>query len=56
MGDIMKKMTDQPPNRFLWLYIFLTANMAKAAMDLSITIQTVLFGPFFEVRQWLNFD
>ena len=56
MGDIMKKMTDQPPNRFLRLYVFLPAIMAKSALDLSITIQTVLFGPFFEVRQWLNFD
>jgi hypothetical protein len=56
MGDIMKKVTDQTPNRFLWLDVFLPADMAKSALDLSITIQTVLFGPFFEVRQWLNFD
>ena len=56
MGNIMKKVTDQAPNRFLRLNILLPADMAKSAMDLSITIQTVLFGPFFEVRQWLNFD
>ena len=47
MCNVLEKMIDQVKNRFLWLNVFLTADVAILANYLGIAIQTVLFFSFF---------
>ena len=51
MGDILEEMTDQVPDRFLWMYILLAANMAILALQLRIAVKTISLLPFFKVAQ-----
>jgi hypothetical protein len=51
MGDVVKEMRDQTPDRFFGFPVFLATYMAKPAMDLGITIKTDLFFAFSGVRQ-----
>ena len=46
MGDIVKEMGDQSPYRFLWFDIFLSAHVAKAAIECGATVEADLFRAF----------
>ena len=46
MSDVIKKVSDQLPHRFLWFEIFLPANMAKAPDDNSAAVKAIFFFPF----------
>ena len=39
VGNVVKKVGDQAPNRFFWLDIFLTAHVTVSSMQFRITIQ-----------------
>jgi hypothetical protein len=39
VGDIVKKVADQAPDRFFWLDIFLTAYVTVSSVQFRITIQ-----------------
>ena len=43
MSYVLEEMSDQVPNAFLWLNIFLPAVMAELAHYLRTTIQTIIF-------------
>jgi hypothetical protein len=47
MGDVVKKMGDQAPDRFFWLNIFLSTHVAVSTMQFSITIQADLLMTLF---------
>jgi hypothetical protein len=51
MGDIVKEMGDQAPNRFFRFRIMLPANVAKAAMQLCVAIKTYFLLAFLGMRQ-----
>jgi hypothetical protein len=51
MGDVIKKMAYQAPNRFFWLDIFLSALVAILPIQFSITVKADLLMAFFTVRQ-----
>ena len=55
MGDIVKKMSNEMPCRFFGRYIFLPAYLAIPARHYCITIQTVFFRSFPEMRQSIKF-
>jgi hypothetical protein len=47
MGNVIKKMGNQVPGRFLRLKVLLAAYMTKSSIDLGITIKAIFFGTFF---------
>ena len=47
MCNVLEKMIDQVKNGFLWLNVFLPADLTILAGHLGIAIQTVLFFSFF---------
>ena len=49
MGNILKKMRDKMPYRFLSFNIFLSASMAKPALYYVAAIKTVFFPSFFKM-------
>jgi len=51
MGDVVKKMLYQAPDGFFGFGIFLSANMAKAAMKADVTVKADLFLAFLSVGQ-----
>jgi hypothetical protein len=52
MGNISKEMTNQMEETLFCFYIFLSANMAKPAIYLSIAIETVMFLSSGQMRQF----
>lgn len=56
MGDVLKKMIDQMPNRFLRLKVFLATHMAVPAIKCRIAVKTNFFCSFFQVRHSRNFN
>lgn len=46
MSNIVCKMGNQMPKAFLWLNVFLAANMTKPAVDRTLAVQTDLFFSF----------
>ena len=46
MGDVIKKMGDDAPNRFFWFRVLLAALVAIAAVNGNITVETDFFLPF----------
>ena len=55
MGNVVKKMTYQAPNRFFWLDIFLPALVAISSMKFSIAVKADFLMTFFTVRQSRKF-
>lgn len=51
MREVIKKMFDQVPGGFHWLYIFLPARLAKSAQHFCLAIEAIFFFPFFKVAQ-----
>ena len=49
MSDIVKKMSDQVPERFFGFQVLLPANMAISAMYDRAAVKTILFFPFRRV-------
>jgi hypothetical protein len=49
VGNVVKKVADQAPNRFFWLDIFLTTHVTKSSMQFCITIQANFLRTFFAV-------
>lgn len=55
MGYIVKKMSNEMPCGFFGCYIFLSAYLAILSRNHCITIQTVFFRSFPEMRQSVKF-
>ncbi len=55
MCYIIKKMSNQMPEGFLRLQVFLSANLAKPAMYLCVAVEAIFAGPFLCVTQSVNF-
>lgn len=51
MGNVVKEMGDETPNRFFWFDVLLAALVAIPAVKGTITIQADLFLPFLCVGQ-----
>ena len=45
MGDVIQKMGEHMPERFLWLGVFLAANMTISSLYYRTAIQTIIFLP-----------
>ena len=56
MGDVIKKVAYQAPNRFFWLDIFLPALVAELPIQFSITVKADFLMTFFTVRQSGKFN
>lgn len=50
MSNVVKKMGDHMPERFLWHYIFLSAVLAIVSLHCGAAIQAILFLSFGYVR------
>lgn len=56
MGDIIKEMGDHMPERFLWHYVLLAANMAILALYYRTAIQAILFFSLGDMGQEKKFS
>jgi hypothetical protein len=50
MGDVVNEMSDEVPKAFLWLRIFLPANMAISPVYHRFAVKAYPFLSFREVR------
>ncbi len=46
MGDIIKEMLDQVPDRFLWLQVLLSAVVAIMTDHFRLAIEAIFFFSF----------
>jgi hypothetical protein len=56
MGDVIKKMKCQMPERFLWFNIFLAAIMTIRSNNSGATVQTIPFFSWAKMRHVLLFN
>ena len=56
MGDIIKEMKYQVPERFFWFNIFLAAIMTIRSDNSGTAVQTILFFSLVKMRHVLLFN